>query len=47
MRFSAGFGMFLEICFVFDSETDKTPKNSTLFSAVSSLDTIEGGGGVE
>ena len=44
MRFSAVFGMFLEICFAFDSETDKTPKNSTLFSAVSSLDTIEGGG---
>ena len=46
MRFSAVFGMFLEICFAFDSETDKTPKNSTLFSVVLSLDTI-GGGGVE
>ena len=45
MRFLAVFGMFPEICFAFDSETIKTPKNSTLFSAVSSLDTIGGGGG--
>ena len=45
MRFSAVFGMSPEICFAFDSETVKTPKNSTLFSAVSALDTIGGGGG--
>ena len=47
MRFSAVFGMSPETCFVFDSETDKTPKNSTLFSVVSSLDTIGGGGKIK